>query len=82
MTTRLEKILAAKTHIAGQIGDIIERNFDHPTAALETPGTFTALIEAFRACEIAEKAETAEERARDANDYREGVLRNLDGEPR
>ncbi|MGO4355180.1 hypothetical protein AB4Z25_25005 [Rhizobium sp. RAF36] len=80
MTTRLEKIRAAKAAIAAKIGDIVEENFDSAGAILETPGTFTALLEAYKACEIAELSDTADERAKDAADYREGVLRNL-GEP-
>ena len=57
MTARMEKIQAAKKHIEGRLGDIIEKNFDDSGSALETPGTFTALIEAYRAAEIAEMGE-------------------------
>ncbi len=49
---RLEKIEAAKRHIAGKIGDIIEKNYDEFGGALVTAGTFTVLLEAYHACEI------------------------------
>lgn len=56
--TRDEKIAAAKEYVVAKIGDIIERNYDQPGAALETSGTFTGLIEAYRAIEIAETGST------------------------
>lgn len=55
--TRTEKIAAAKQHVAQKMGDIIEKNFDNPGGALETAGTFTALLEAYQAAEIAEAFE-------------------------
>ena len=75
---RHDKIRAAKAHVAGKIADIIEKNFDQGGSALETPDTFTALLEAFKAIEIAEKFDTAGEHAQDVEDYRQGVLKNSD----
>lgn len=54
--TRNEKIQAAKRHIGAKIADIIEKNYNEGGSALESVGTFTSLIEAYRACEIAEEA--------------------------
>ena len=75
---RHAKIRAAKEHVAAKIGDIIVKNFDAGGLALEIEGTFTALLEAFRAVEIAEKYDTETEHAKDSEDYRQGVLRNVE----
>jgi len=62
----MEKILLAKRHIADSIGDIIEKNFDDAGPALHTGGKFTALLEAYKAVEIAEEREKeTEQRARE-----------------
>ncbi|RYG58961.1 hypothetical protein EON80_26290 [bacterium] len=77
---RAEKLRAAKAYVAHKIADIIVKNFDDTGGLLETAGTFTTLLESYRAIEIAESLEsgfdTAAERAKDAEDYRQGVLRN------
>lgn len=77
---RAQKLKASKARIAEKIADIVLRNYDDNGALLEAPGTFTALLEAYQAIEIAERFEdgfdTADERAKDAEDYRQGVLRN------
>ena len=74
MTSRMEKIKAAKKHIEGRLGDIIEKNFDTFGPALETSGTFTALLEAYRAVEIAEIGEKEAERAENAASYAKNIL--------
>lgn len=62
------------------MADIIIRNYDENGSLLETTGTFTALLEAYRAIEIAETFEvgvdTPAEQARDVEDYRLGIERN------
>jgi hypothetical protein len=77
---RADKLKASKAYVAEKIADILLRNYDQNGALLETAGTFTALLEAYRAIEIAEKVgvhfDTVAERAQDAEDYRQGVLRN------
>lgn len=50
-----EKITAAQRHVAEKMADIIIKNYDQTGAALETAGTFTALLEAYKATEIALK---------------------------
>ena len=49
MTAINDKIKAAKDHVANQIIDIISKNHDDSGAALDTTGTFTALLEAYKA---------------------------------
>ena len=77
---RAEKLKASKAYVAEKIADIILRNYDENGVLLEKAGTFTTLLEAYRAIEIAETFEegfdTAAERQKDADDYRQGVLRN------
>lgn len=72
------KLKAAKDYVVATMTDIIIKNYDENGPALETPGTFTALLEAYRAIQIAERsdADTPAERAQDEEDYRQGVLRN------
>jgi len=48
-----QKLKAAREHVVGRITDIIVKNFDEGGSALETAGTFTTLLEAFNAIEIA-----------------------------
>ena len=50
-----EKVQAAKRHVVESIIDIIIKNFDDAGSKLETQGTFTALLEAYKAIEIAEQ---------------------------
>ncbi len=48
-----DKLMAAKEHVVGKITDILVKNFDEGGSALEIAGTFTALLEAYSAIEIA-----------------------------
>lgn len=73
---RHEKLKVAKANIALKIADLVEESYGRGEAALVVPGTFTALLEAYRAIEIAETVDTTVELAQDAEDYRQGVLRN------
>lgn len=77
---RAEKLKAAKAYIAEKLADMIVKNYDGNGTLLETAGAFTPLLDAYRAIEIAEtsgeKFDTVAERARDAEDYRQSVLRN------
>lgn len=75
---RQEIIRVAKEHVAAKIGDILVKNFNAGGGALETPGTFTALLEAFKAIEIAEKFDTESEHRKDVENYHQGILRNVD----
>ena len=70
--------LACDASIARKIADRVARHSDGDVSGLETPGTFTALLEACRAPEIAADgdADTTAERAQDAADYHQSVLRN------
>ncbi len=54
---KMDKIQAAKRYVVTEIERVIEKSYDDGWRALETPGTFTALLEAFRACEIALEAD-------------------------
>ncbi|QIB36983.1 hypothetical protein G3A56_02405 [Rhizobium oryzihabitans] len=74
MTARMDKILAAKRHIEGRLGDIIEKNFDESGGALEAAGTFTALLEAYRAVEIAEIGEKQAERDENMASYTRNIM--------
>lgn len=73
-----EILATATANIATKIKDTVFHNLGENGLALESPGRFTALLEAYRAVEIAEglDGDTAAERAQDAEDYRQGVLRN------
>jgi hypothetical protein len=71
--TRLDKIRAAKKYAAEKIGDILEKNFDANSGALETAGTFTALLEAHRAAEIAEAFEEDQEKGQRGKDYADSL---------
>ena len=72
-----EKLSAAKAVLAAKIAEIVMRHVED-VDALAKAGTFTGLLEAFRAVEITQNADvdTAAELAQDVEDYRQGVLRN------
>ncbi|KQV27887.1 hypothetical protein ASC97_05860 [Rhizobium sp. Root1203] len=70
---RAGKIQLAKEYIAAKIGDIIEKNYNNGGAALETAGTFTALIEAYRAVEIADEGEKLALSKKSSEDYKRGL---------
>ncbi|MNE70176.1 hypothetical protein D3C80_1659510 [compost metagenome] len=75
---REDKLKAAKAQVVAKISDIIAQNFDQAGGALETPGTFTALLEAYRAIEIVLTNDSSSEHAQDTEDYRQGMMRNSD----
>jgi len=75
---REDKLKAAKAYVVAKMSDIVEKNFDQAGGALETPGTFTALLEAYRAIEVVQTNDSSSERAQDTEDYRQGMLRNSD----
>lgn len=75
---RQEIIRVAKEHVAAKIVDILVKNYNSGGGALETEGTFTALLEAFKAIEIAEKFDTDIEHKKDVEDYHQGIIRNVE----
>ncbi len=75
---RQEIFRLAKEYVAAKIGDILVKNYNSGGGALEKEGTFTGLLEAFKAIEIAEKFDTAAEHKKDVEDYTQGILRNVE----
>ncbi|WP_035449984.1 hypothetical protein [Aliihoeflea sp. 2WW] len=78
MASRQAKIAVAMDYIGEQLSLMIERNYDESGNAFHTQGTFTAMLEAYRACEIAAAYEERIEEEARRNSYSSSLAKNLD----